>query len=276
MLLHFTKMHGLGNDFMVVDMVSQHVRFSPEKIRRLADRHRGVGFDQLLLVEPPTDPAMDFTYRIFNADGTEVEQCGNGARCFARFVRDKQLTGRNVIHVQTAVGNIVLSVQGENTIKVDMGQPVLTPSAIPFQAESRQILYPVRVNGQLLEVAAVSMGNPHAVVKVVSVADADVSHLGPALESHPAFPKHCNVGFMEVVDSSQINLRVYERGAGETLACGSGACAAVVAGRLQGLLGSSVQVNLTGGALKIEWQGEGHSVMMSGDATRVFEGYTRL
>ncbi|MGI9278503.1 MAG: diaminopimelate epimerase [Endozoicomonas sp.] len=276
MLLHFTKMHGLGNDFMVVDMVTQTVRITPEKIRSLSDRNFGIGFDQLLIVEPPTDPDMDFRYRIFNADGSEVEQCGNGARCFARFVRDKKLIGRDTIRVQTSGGNIELTIEENSDVTVDMGVPRLEPQQIPFKAQSTQTTYDLDVDGERLTVGAVSMGNPHAVWQVDDINRAPVETLGPKVEGHSRFPKRCNAGFMQVLDAGEINLRVFERGVGETLACGSGACAAVVAGRLQGLLDEKVRVNLPGGSLQIRWPGEGHSVMMTGSATRVFEGQTRI
>ena len=276
MLLHFTKMHGLGNDFMVVDMVTQSVRLPTEKIRRLADRRLGVGFDQLLVVEPPTDPDMDFRYRIYNADGSEVEQCGNGARCFAKFVRDKKLIGRDLIRVQTAGGNIELQIQSSSEVTVDMGAPQLEPRRIPFKANELAKTYDLRVDGETVSIAAVSMGNPHAVLQVEDVNRAPLERLGPAIERHSRFPKRCNVGFMQVVDRGEINLRVFERGVGETLACGTGACAAVVAGRQQGFLDEEVRVNLPGGSLSIRWPGEGHSVMMTGSATRVYEGQTRL
>ena len=276
MLLYFTKMHGLGNDFMVVDMVSQNVRLPPEKIRRLADRHFGIGFDQLLMVESPTNPDMDFRYRIFNADGSEVEQCGNGARCFAKFVRDKKLVGRDNIRVQTAGGNIELHVQNNGDVTVNMGHPRLAPSQVPFVAEQQGDTYSINVEGELYEISAISMGNPHGVLVVDDVSKAPVDTLGSILESHKDFPRKCNVGFMEVLDRSEIKLRVFERGVGETLACGTGACAAVVAGRLRGLLDDTVHVHLPGGCLTINWPGEGSPVMMTGSATRVYEGYTRL
>ena len=276
MLLHFTKMHGLGNDFMVVDMVTQSVRLPPDKIRRLADRRFGVGFDQLLIVEPPTDPDMDFRYRIFNADGSEVEQCGNGARCFAKFVRDKRLIGRDTIQVQTAGGNIELIIHANGEVSVNMGVPRLQPEDIPFRAQEQRATYDLRIDGEEFEISAVSMGNPHAVIQVDDVNSTPVARLGSVMEKHSRFPKRCNVGFMQVLDQAEINLRVFERGVGETLACGTGACAAVVAGRLQGLLGDEVRVNLPGGTLNIHWSGEGHSVIMTGTATRVFEGQTRL
>ncbi|MRI33067.1 diaminopimelate epimerase [Endozoicomonas sp. OPT23] len=276
MLLHFTKMHGLGNDFMVVDMVTQSVRLTPEKIRSLADRNFGIGFDQLLMVEPPSDPDMDFKYRIFNADGSEVEQCGNGARCFAKFVYDKKLIGREVIRVQTAGGNIELTIEDNGDVTVDMGIPVLEPKQIPFKASETLKTYDLSIEGEHYSVGAVSMGNPHAVMQVDDVNRAPVERLGPLVENHNRFPKRCNAGFMQILDHEEINLRVYERGVGETLACGTGACAAVVAGRLEGLLSEEVRVNLPGGSLQIRWPGEGHSVMMTGSATRVFEGQTRI
>lgn len=272
MLLRFTKMHGLGNDFMVVDLVSQRARITPGLVRRLADRHVGIGFDQLLIVEPPTDPQMDFRYRIYNADGSEVEHCGNGARCFAKFVRDKRLTIKPVIAVETAKGKAVLRVREDRQIEVDMGAPVLQPVEVPFVADDRAITYPIEVAGQLLEISAVSMGNPHGVLLVDDVAGAPVETLGPTLESHPRFPARANIGFMQRISSGEIRLRVYERGAGETRACGTGACAAVVAGRLRGLLDEEVRVHLPGGELRIRWAGEGEPVMMTGPATTVYEG----
>ncbi|WP_328188704.1 diaminopimelate epimerase [Marinobacter sp. OP 3.4] len=274
--LSFTKMHGLGNDFMVVDAISQPFRLRPEMIRKLADRNFGIGFDQLLVVEPPGLPDVDFRYRIFNADGSEVEQCGNGARCFARFVRDQRLTNRRVIRVQTAAGVIELRVGRDGWVTVNMGVPELNPAAIPFAAESRQSVYPVEVNGQTLELSAVSMGNPHGVLLVDDVDTAPVETLGPALERHPRFPARANIGFLQVLDPGRARLRVFERGAGETLACGTGACAAVVAGQLRGLLGKRVRITLPGGDLVIEWQGEGAPVMMEGPTARVFDGQIRL
>lgn len=275
-MLNFTKMHGLGNDFMVVDAISQPFRLSPETIRELADRHFGIGFDQLLVVEPPGLPDVDFRYRIFNSDGSEVEQCGNGARCFARFVRDQRLTNKKVIRVQTAKGVIELRVGRSGMVTVDMGVPELNPPAIPFAADRRKDVYSVEVGGESLELSAVSMGNPHGVLVVDNVDTAPVAELGPRLENHPRFPARANIGFMQVVDPGHIRLRVFERGSGETMACGSGACAAVVVGRLRGLLDSRVDVELTGGRLVIEWQGEGSPVMMEGPATSVFEGQLRL
>ncbi|AXS84215.1 MULTISPECIES: diaminopimelate epimerase [Marinobacter] len=275
-LLRFTKMHGLGNDFMVVDAISQPFRLRPDTIRDLANRNFGIGFDQLLVVEPPGLPDVDFRYRIFNADGSEVEQCGNGARCFARFVRDQHLTNKKVIRVQTAKGVIELRVGRDGMVMVNMGVPELNPPAIPFAADRRKDVYTVDVDGQTVELSAVSMGNPHGVLVVEDVDTAPVDTLGPKLERHPRFPARANIGFLQILDRSHARLRVFERGAGETLACGSGACAAVVAGCLRGLLDYRVEVELRGGKLVIEWQGDGTPVMMEGPATSVFEGQLRL
>ena len=276
MQIRFTKMHGLGNDFMVVDLITQRARFTPEKVRALADRNFGVGFDQLLLVEIPDDPEMDFKYRIYNADGSEVENCGNGARCFARFVTRKRLTGKSTIAVETAKGPLLLSLTEDDRVRVDMGPPMLEPEQIPFHAEQQAVLYPIEVNGQTLQLSAVSMGNPHGVLVVNDVEQADVETLGPALETHSRFPERANIGFMQIVDRGHIKLRVFERGAGETLACGTGACAAVVAGRLRGLLDPQVQVQLPGGEVDIHWNGEASSVIMTGTATTVYEGRINL
>ena len=276
MLIRFSKMHGLGNDFMVLDLVTQRVRIDAALVRTLADRNFGVGFDQLLLVEPPRDPDMDFRYRIFNADGTEVEHCGNGARCFAKFVRDRRLTGKSTLRVETASGIIELRVRRDNQIEVNMGVPVLEPEQIPFTAGARANSYQLEANDEQLMIGAVSMGNPHAVLQVADIDMAPVATLGPLLENHPSFPQRVNAGFMQVVSANEINLRVYERGAGETLACGTGACAAAVAGVLQDLLDSSVTVNLPGGSLKIDWPGEGQSVIMTGPATTVFHGRIKI
>ncbi|MFO8047014.1 MAG: diaminopimelate epimerase [Halomonas sp.] len=272
MLLHFTKMHGLGNDFMVIDLVTQRARLQDDQIRRLADRRFGVGFDQLLIVEPPRDPDMDFRYRIFNADGSEVENCGNGARCFARFVRDQRLTHKHEIHVETAGGPLVLRVEDDGRVRVDMGAPRFAPETLPFDAAEDRPLHTLEVDGRRLDIGVVSMGNPHAVLRVDDVDLAPVEHLGPAIESHPRFPKRVNAGFMQVVSEHEIRLRVYERGSGETLACGTGACAAVATGIRQGLLTSPVTVHLPGGDLTIEWEGPGTSLAMSGPAERVYDG----
>lgn len=276
MRLRFTKMHGLGNDFIVIDGVSQKVRLSEDRIRQLSDRHFGVGCDQLLLVEAPSRPDIDFRYRIFNADGGEVENCGNGARCFARFVIERRLTGKRQIRVETACGDMLLKVADNGEVSVEMGVPRLAPEEVPFDAEAQAVGYELEVDGQLLDISAVSMGNPHAVLLVNNVASAPVAELGPQIERHPRFPKRVNAGFMQIVSPSEINLRVYERGAGETLACGTGACAAVVAGRLRQLLDSPVKVNLPGGSLTIEWAGPGEQVIMAGPATTVFHGQVKI
>ena len=276
MILKFTKMHGLGNDFVMLDLVSQRCNLRPAHIRKLADRRRGIGCDQVLLVEPPQDPDVDFRYRIFNADGREVEQCGNGARCVARFVRDRRLTSSRQIKVETSTGIMQLSVLDNNLVQVNMGPPELEPASIPFKAATRAAHYPLQVDGQTIEIAAISMGNPHAVTVVADVDSAPVAQLGPLIEQHPDFPEQVNAGFMQVLARNHIRLRVYERVAGETQACGSGACAAVVAGRLQGLLDETVKVELIGGELEITWVGESHPVMMTGPASRVFEGSIRI
>ena len=276
MELHFSKMQGLGNDFVVLDGINQHIALSPEQIRRIADRHFGVGCDQLLVVEAYEGDDADFRYRIFNADGGEVEQCGNGARCFARFVYDQGLTQKNTIPVMTAGGRIVLQIQANGQVTVNMGVPIFEPAQIPLISPQRQTLYTVDIEGQTVVFASVSMGNPHAVVQVTALDSAPVASLGAQLESHPLFPKRVNVGFMQVVARDCIRLRVFERGAGETLACGTGACAAVVAGCIQGLLDDNVTVDLRGGQLQIQWQGEGQPVWMTGPAETVFRGTLRL
>ena len=272
MHFHFSKMHGLGNDFMVVDCITQNVFFSQDLIRRLADRHTGVGFDQLLVVEAPYDPETDFHYRIFNADGSEVEQCGNGARCFARFVRLKGLTNKYSISVSTKKGKMILNVEDDGEVTVNMGVPEFEPNKIPFKAKQKEKTYIMRAGDKTLFCGAVSMGNPHVVTVVDDVDTADVDTLGPLLESHERFPERVNAGFMQVVDRSHIRLRVYERGAGETQACGSGACGAVAVGILQGLLDENVKVSLPGGELNISWQGPGKPLFMTGPATHVFDG----
>ena len=275
-LLRFTKMHGLGNDFVVIDAVTQRFTMTAEKARKLADRQLGVGCDQILLVEPPSQPDIDFRYRIFNADGSEVEQCGNGARCFAKFVRDRKLTGKQQLKVETCNDIIELTCHRNNEVTVDMGVPQLQPDQIPFHAEQQRSSYPLQVADQQLTIGAVSMGNPHAVHVVADIRTAPVVQLGPQIERHPHFPQRVNAGFMQIVSRNEINLRVYERGTGETLACGSGACAAVVAGQIQDLLDSPVTVNLSGGILQIEWPGQGQSVKMTGSATTVYQGRIRI
>lgn len=275
MNVKFTKMHGLGNDFIVIDAINQSLQLSPEQTRLLADRHFGIGCDQLLLVETSELEGVDFRYRILNADGSEVEQCGNGARCFARFVYDKGLTDKETIVVETAGGIITLYLVEDQQVRVDMGIPRLIPSDIPFVADQQAVSYPIEVAGESLQIGAVSMGNPHAVLRVDNVDSAPVEQLGPLIEVHPCFPNRVNVGFMQVVDRQHIRLRVYERGAAETLACGSGACGAMVAGRVQGWLDETVTVTLPGGDLIIHWPGEGQSVQMTGPTVTVFEGVIR-
>ncbi|MBB6117458.1 diaminopimelate epimerase [Rahnella inusitata] len=274
--MQFSKMHGLGNDFMVVDAVTQNVYFSPELIRRLSDRHRGVGFDQLLVVEPPYDPELDFHYRIFNADGSEVAQCGNGARCFARFVRIKGLTNKRDIRVSTQTGRMTLTVTEDETVQVNMGEPVFEPQQVPFRAAKPEKTYILRAEERTVFCGVVSMGNPHCVLQVEDVLTAEVEVLGPILESHERFPERVNVGFMQIISPESVKLRVYERGAGETQACGSGACAAVAIGIQQGLLAEEVQVELPGGSLDIRWQGPGHPLYMTGPATHVYDGFIHL
>ena len=272
MALRFSKMHGLGNDFVVIDGVRQQVALDAAAVRRLADRHTGIGCDQLLLVEPPPDASVDFRYRIFNADGGEVEQCGNGARCFARFVHDQGLCDKTALRVATRAGVLALRHEADGQVTVDMGVPEFEPARIPFTAAARATTY--RLDTELGEVSfgAVALGNPHAVLRVDDPDQAPVATLGPLLESHPDFPRRVNVGFLGVVDRGHVRLRVFERGVGETRACGSGACAAVVVGRQQGLLDARVAVDLAGGRLVISWLGEGEPVLMTGPATHVFEG----
>lgn len=273
--LPFTKMHGLGNDFMVIDATGGPVALTASEIRAMADRHFGIGFDQLLLVEPAPHAGVDFGYRIYNADGGEVEQCGNGARCFARYVREQGLTDRDRIRVHTRAGAIELVVTQGGDVRVDMGAPRFLPAEIPFVADAPAPRYAVQVAGETVELAAVSMGNPHAVLCVDDVERAPVARLGPLLEHHARFPARVNVGFMQVLARDRIRLRVHERGAGETLACGSGACAAVVAGRRLGLLDARVTVALPGGTLAIRWEGAGANVLMDGPAARVYDGLWR-
>lgn len=268
--LAFSKMHGLGNDFMVIDATTQPFTLCSSDISQLAHRQFGVGFDQLLVVEPSPAPDIDFGYRIFNADGSEVEQCGNGARCFARFVRAKGLTDKRLIRVATASGVIQLQVQEDEQVQVNMGVPKFAPAQIPFQAEAEQLGYDVEVLGQAVRLSVANIGNPHALLRVKDVEHCAIATLGPALERHARFPKRVNVGFMQVLSRREIKLRVYERGTGETLACGTGACAAVAAGIRRGLLESPVRVQTRGGVLTIAWDGE--QLLMTGPAVTVFEG----
>jgi diaminopimelate epimerase len=277
MLLNFTKMHGAGNDFVVVDSYSAPVSLTSEQIKKIANRHFGVGCDQLLIVEKTSTPNIDFRYRIFNADGGEVEQCGNGARCFVRFVHHKGLTQKREIAVETASGLITLTLGDHNQVTVNMGAPRFEPTDIPFTAASRQKTYSLQANNHAVSIAALSMGNPHAVTIVDNVDTANIAELGPAIESHANFPQRVNAGFMQIINPHEISLRVYERGAGETLSCGTGACAAAVSGIQLGLLQSPVLVHARGGDLRIEWMGidmngKVQPVMMTGDAEIVFEG----
>jgi diaminopimelate epimerase len=276
MQLKFTKMHGTGNDFVVIDLISQHYQLRSRDVRKLADRHFGVGCDQVLVVEPPQSPQVDFRYRIYNADGNEVEQCGNGARCFARFVREKKLTTKKIISVETSAGVIELRVRPNHDVEVNMGPPQLEPANIPFAASARADSYRLVVDGNELEIGAVSMGNPHAVLRVPNISKAGVEKLGPLIESHPDFPQRVNAGFMQVVSDREIKLRVYERGVGETLACGTGACAAVVYGITRGWLRESVTVGLPGGKLSVSWAGEGKPVIMTGPTAIVFDGTIKI
>ena len=276
MQLRFSKMQGLGNDFVVVDGVRQQVNLSTDQLQQLGDRRFGIGFDQLLLVEPPHDPNNDFRYRIFNNDGSEVEQCGNGARCFARFVFEQGLTDKKQIRVETARGVIVPELLDSGLVRVDMGKPRFEPAEIPFIAEQDAVEHLLALDQINIAVGVVSMGNPHAVLCVNEVDTAPVAEWGPHIEHHPRFPQRVNAGSMQVVDRSHIRLRVFERGAGETLACGTGACAAVVSGIRRGLLDASVEVTTRGGVLRIEWAGNGHSVWMTGPAVTVFQGEVTL
>jgi diaminopimelate epimerase len=276
MRLAFSKMHGAGNDFVVIDAINQAVDLSAKQIRRLADRHFGIGFDQLLLVEAAAAPGVDFRYRIFNADGGEVEQCGNGARCFVRFVIDQGLTDKRRITVETRAGIIEPQLEADGRITVNMGAPRFAPADIPFAAASRALTYELEVGSASVTISALSMGNPHAVQLVADVDAAPVASQGPLIERHPRFPNRVNAGFMQLVDRQHIRLRVFERGAGETLSCGTGACAAAVAGISRGLLDSPVEVETRGGVLTIAWPGNGAAVMMTGPAERVFDGHIEI
>ena len=276
MRLKFTKMHGLGNDFVVFDATVTPLPLTPMQLRSLADRHFSVGCDQILLVEKPRTADTDFYYRIFNADGGEVEQCGNGARCFVSFVHDKKLTNKTRIRVGTLSGVIEPQLEADGQVTVDMGEPVFAPARIPFEAVEQALTYDLAVNKKSLKINCLSMGNPHAVQVVADVESAPVASDGPLIEAHPRFPKRVNAGFMQIVDRGHIRLRVYERGAGETLACGTGACAAVVAGVQRGLLDARVRVTTRGGDLVIAWAGAGHPVLMTGPAVTVFEGEITL
>ncbi len=276
MRLEFAKMHGLGNDFVVIDASRRAFTLSAEQISGLADRRTGVGFDQLLVVEPARSADAHLRYRIFNADGGEVEHCGNGARCFARFVRERGIAEQQPLVLETSNGLVRVEALNGHHYRVDMGTPELEPARIPLQAPRRQLLYEVAIDGETYRFAAVSMGNPHAVLQVDDVAEAPVTTLGPRIECHPMFPRRVNAGFMQVVARDALRVRVWERGVGETRACGTGACAAVVSARLQGLVDEHVAVGLTGGELQIDWPGEGHALTMSGPTHQVFDGHIEI
>ena len=276
MKLRFTKMHGLGNDFVVIDATRAPVDLTPARVKAIADRHFGVGCDQLLVVEPATQSGVDFRYRIFNADGGEVEQCGNGARCFVRFVHDKGLTDKREIRVETKSGVIAPRLREDGLVTVDMGVPELMPAKVPFVSDSDALVQPLQVGDATVAITAVSMGNPHAVQVVADVDTAPVTGQGALIERHPRFPARVNAGFLQIVDAHRVRLRVFERGAGETLACGTGACAAVVAGIVRNLVESPVRVETRGGELEIAWGGPGTPVLMTGPAVTVFEGEMSL
>ncbi len=274
--LKFTKMHGLGNDFVVLDATASPITLTPAQLRALADRQRGIGCDQILMVEPARTSDTDFYYRIFNADGGEVEQCGNGARCFVRYVQARGLTAKTVIRVGTLGGVIEPRLEADGQITVNMGTPEFEPSRIPFEAPARAPLYDLQVDKNIIKINVLSIGNPHAVQVVADIDAAPVATQGPLLEAHPRFPRRVNAGYMQVLDRAHIRLRVYERGTGETLACGTGACAAVVAGIERGLLDQRVTVSTRGGDLVIVWAGAGQPVLMTGPAVMVYEGVVTL
>jgi diaminopimelate epimerase len=273
MLITFSKMHGLGNDFVVIDGIHQPLALTPEQIRLIADRHLGVGCDQLLVVEEAENPAADFNYRIYNTDGSEAETCGNGARCFVHFVREKGLTGKDALVLETRAGLLRAQVEDAGLVTVEMGVPRFDPGVVPFIADGPEPAYRLDLDGESVEIGVVSVGNPHAILLVDDVMTAPVARLGPQIEYHARFPQRANVDFVEIDDPNNVRLRVYERGSGETLACGSGACAAVAVGRRRGLLDERVLVELPGGRLLVQWSGEeGQPILMTGPATHVFEG----
>jgi diaminopimelate epimerase len=276
MQLHFTKMHGIGNDFVVFDATRQALTLTPAQLRFIAERRFGIGCDQILYVEAPKQDGVDFAYRIFNADGSEVEQCGNGARCFARFVRDHGLSAKEELVVSTRAGIIRLYLQADGQVKVNMGAPRFAPTQIPLAVTQAAAHYEIDIKGERLQFGSVSMGNPHAVLQVENTESAPVEQIGPLLEQHPLFPQRVNVGFMQVLDREHIRLRVFERGSGETLACGTGACAAVVVGQNWGVLGQNVDVALPGGHVQVEWQGGNTPVWMTGPAVSVYQGMIEL
>ena len=276
MRINFTKMHGAGNDFIVFDVSRDAPLPTPEQLRRLANRHTGIGFDQAMVIRPARKPGTAVHYQIFNADGQEVEQCGNGARCVASLLFRQGRVPAGDVLMDSAGGLVRAHIEHAEWISVEMGVPSFEPATLPFEAPQRQETYALHADGDTVQIGAVSVGNPHAVLTVESVADAPVARLGPAIEAHPRFPRHVNVGFMEIVDRKDIRLRVYERGAGETLACGTGACAAVIVGRSQGLLEPQVRVRVPGGELRVDWAGPGEPVWLSGPAEVAFEGHVDL
>jgi diaminopimelate epimerase len=276
MNISFTKMHGLGNDFVVIDSFKQPFALAPEQIRLLADRHFGIGFDQMLVVGPAQNGDADVSYRIYNSDGGEVSQCGNGARCIAAYLYDRGIVHKSEITAETREGLLKLYLQPDGRVRVNMGIPRLDPAAIPLKAKQRAARYSLQIDGQEISFSAVSMGNPHAVLQVADAAAAPVTELGPKIQQQDIFPEGVNVGFMQIIDPGHIRLRVYERGAGETLACGSGACAAVVAGVLDGTLGTEVDVDLKGGHLLVSWPGEGEPIWITGPVAFVYEGRIAL
>jgi len=276
MLIKFTKMHGLGNDFVVIDAVRQAVNLNSDIIKQLADRNLGIGCDQVLVIEPPSAKNIDFDYRIFNCDGTEVEQCGNGARCMGRYIADQNLSGKKLVRLKSKNRIMEVQLKSRTLVTVDMGPPTLEPDAIPFIADNQNTTYAIDIDGQTHNISAISMGNPHAVIRVDDINSAAVEQLGPQLQAHRQFPESVNVGFMEIVNPQHIRLRVYERGAGETQACGSGACAAAVAAIRQGLVENIVNIELLGGELSIEWQGDEQPVLMTGPTETVFHGQIKL
>jgi len=276
MLISFAKMHGLGNDFMVVDAISQNIFLTEGQIRRLSNRHTGVGFDQLLLIEPPPQPDVDFHYRIYNADGSEVAQCGNGVRCLAKFVRKMGLTWKKKIRVSTMKGIMDLVVMRNGLVSVDMGIPELAPNKIPLNTEIQAVDYQLQLQDSQITFGSVSMGNPHCVLSVDDIDQALVDEIGLQINQHHLFPEGVNVGFMQVVSESEVKLRVFERGTGETRACGSGACASAVVGRLQNRLQQRIKVFLPGGHLHIDWEGVGQSLKMIGPAEFVYHGYIEV
>ncbi|CAL1329021.1 diaminopimelate epimerase [Candidatus Providencia siddallii] len=274
--MQFSKMHGLGNDFMIINAITQNVHLSPKIISNLSNRHTGIGFDQLLLIEPPYDPNIDFHYRIFNANGTEASQCGNGARCFAYFVHLNKLTNKKKIKASTKSGNILITINNNNDINVNMGEPNFNPKTIPFYAKKKEKRYIIKIKNRTIICGVVSIGNPHCVIQVKNLYAIEIKNIASKLEIHERFPNYTNVDFMEIINSSHIRLRVYERGVGETLACGTGACAAVAVGINQKLLKNNVQVDLTGGTLNINWNGYGSPLYMRGPAVHVYNGIINI